>query len=108
MNRALYGEWYTRQAEMQGGTLCYGRQCVLMPILVCLGASLSSVLSALYIHWDYSSFCRKMLELRAQKLASLISRAANHSARNGVNSLRGNGDAAVGETRKVAESTAGS
>ncbi|RNF12091.1 hypothetical protein TraAM80_00508 [Trypanosoma rangeli] len=106
MNRVLYGEWYTRQAEKQGSTLCYGRHCVLVPILVCLGASLSSVLSVLYIHRDYSNFCRKMLELRAQKLAGRISRAANYSAGNGMSNIHGDGDAALDEAQKVAESTA--
>ncbi|RNF27562.1 uncharacterized protein Tco025E_00212 [Trypanosoma conorhini] len=107
MNRMVYGEWYTRQAEKQGSTLCYGKQCVLMPLLVCLGACLSCVLAVAYIHWDYCSFCRKMLELRAEKLASQVSHAANYSAGKGVGTSHGEAGAALGEARKVAESTAG-
>ncbi|ORC87442.1 uncharacterized protein TM35_000222410 [Trypanosoma theileri] len=68
MNRLVYGEWYTHQAAKQGGSLCYGKQCVLMPLLVSLGMNISAVASTVYIHWDYSRYCREMLELRDDRL----------------------------------------
>ncbi|PWV13286.1 putative protein associated with differentiation 4 [Trypanosoma cruzi] len=33
LNRLLYGEWYTREAEKQGGNVCLGRNCVMMPLI---------------------------------------------------------------------------
>ncbi|KAH9578914.1 Nodulin-like [Trypanosoma melophagium] len=68
MNRFLYGEWYTHQAALQGGSLCYGKQCVLMPLLVSLGMNISAVASSVYIHWDYSKYCQEMLEVRDGRL----------------------------------------
>ncbi|EKF33405.1 hypothetical protein MOQ_002732 [Trypanosoma cruzi marinkellei] len=79
MNRLVYGEWYTREANKQGGTLCYGRQCVLMPIIFALVTNVSGVLAAMYIHWDYSSYCRRMLEMRAQRLQNRMPHAADNT-----------------------------
>ncbi|ORC88547.1 uncharacterized protein TM35_000161850 [Trypanosoma theileri] len=64
LNRLTYGEWYTREAEKQGQTLCLGRNCVLMPLLFFLGLNCSALLSIIYINWEYRRFSRLVLKER--------------------------------------------
>ncbi|KAG5483900.1 hypothetical protein CUR178_06897 [Leishmania enriettii] len=67
-NRFLYGEWYTVQAEKQGGgdKLCYGRHCVLMPLLLMLGLSCSAVITDIVLNVRYRSYCKRILAERAR------------------------------------------
>ncbi|KAG5510430.1 hypothetical protein GH5_06629 [Leishmania sp. Ghana 2012 LV757] len=67
-NRFLYGEWYTVQAEKQGGgdKLCYGRHCVLMPLLVMLGLSCSALITDIVLNVRYRSYCKRILAERAR------------------------------------------
>ncbi|KAK7193953.1 Nodulin-like protein [Novymonas esmeraldas] len=64
LNRLLYGEWYAVQADKQGSKVCYGRKCVMMPLLVMIGINLSAFASTLYVHFSYMRFCRKVLAER--------------------------------------------
>ncbi|KAH9599691.1 hypothetical protein LSM04_001095 [Trypanosoma melophagium] len=64
LNRLLYGEWYTRQAERCGVTVCLEKSCVLMPLLFLLGVACTAFLSNLYVHFEYRRFCQRMLEER--------------------------------------------
>ncbi|EAN96928.1 hypothetical protein C3747_68g166 [Trypanosoma cruzi] len=104
MNRLVYGEWYTREADKQGGTLCYGRQCVLMPIIFSLVTNISGVIAAMYIHWDYSSYCRRMLEMRAQRLPNRVPHVADNSNSNVVDIQYDDGKGSLTEVKTVVES----
>ncbi|EKF27533.1 hypothetical protein MOQ_008741, partial [Trypanosoma cruzi marinkellei] len=64
LNRLLYGEWYTREAEKQGGNVCLGRNCVMMPLIFLLVLSFTAFLSAAYFDWHYRRFSRVVLEER--------------------------------------------
>ncbi|KAK7193951.1 Protein Associated with Differentiation [Novymonas esmeraldas] len=67
-NRFLYGEWYTVQAEKQAHAdkLCYGKECVMMPLLVMLGLSCSAFVTDVVLHLRYRSYCMKTLAERAR------------------------------------------
>ncbi|KEG07399.1 hypothetical protein DQ04_09911000 [Trypanosoma grayi] len=82
MNRLLYGEWYTHQAAKRGSAVCFGKECVLMPLLVCFGMNLSAVFSSALIHWDYEKYCRKMLDMRKRRLRRAQSRSVCHANSN--------------------------
>ncbi|KEG13174.1 hypothetical protein DQ04_01171070 [Trypanosoma grayi] len=69
LNRFAYGEWYTREAEKQGSTLCYGKNCVMMPMLLFLGLNVTAFLSNIYVHLDYRRFCAKTLRERRRMQA---------------------------------------
>ncbi|EAN83910.1 hypothetical protein, conserved [Trypanosoma cruzi] len=64
LNRLLYGEWYTREAEKQGGNVCLGRNCVMMPLIFLIVLSFTAFLSAAYFDWEYRRFGRLVLEER--------------------------------------------
>ncbi|PBJ79764.1 protein associated with differentiation 4 [Trypanosoma cruzi cruzi] len=64
LNRLLYGEWYTREAKKQGGNVCLGRNCVMMPLIFLIVLSFTAFLSAAYFDWDYRRFSRLVLEER--------------------------------------------
>ncbi|PWU84618.1 putative protein associated with differentiation 4 [Trypanosoma cruzi] len=64
LNRLLYGEWYTREAEKQGGNVCLGRNCVMMPLIFLIVLSFTAFLSAAYFDWDYRRLGRLVLEER--------------------------------------------
>ncbi|EKF29455.1 hypothetical protein MOQ_006762 [Trypanosoma cruzi marinkellei] len=64
LNRLLYGEWYTREAEKQGGNLCLGRNCVMMPLLFFIGLNFTAFLSTVYFDWGYRRLSRVVLEER--------------------------------------------
>ncbi|KAK7194135.1 Protein Associated with Differentiation [Novymonas esmeraldas] len=65
-NRLLYGEWYTVQAEKQGNKRCFGRKCVLMPLLVMLGLAASAFITDVVVHFRYRAYCRRVLAERAR------------------------------------------
>ncbi|CAG9570189.1 conserved hypothetical protein [Leishmania major strain Friedlin] len=65
LNRFLYGEWYTVQAEKQGSKRCFGRHCVMMPLLVMLGLAASAFITDVIVHLRYRSFSRRVLMERA-------------------------------------------
>ncbi|KAK7194139.1 Protein Associated with Differentiation [Novymonas esmeraldas] len=67
-NRFLYGEWYTVQAEKQAhaDNLCYGKKCVLMPLVVLLGLCVSAFITDVVVHLRYRSYCIKTLAERAR------------------------------------------
>ncbi|KAK7194137.1 Protein Associated with Differentiation [Novymonas esmeraldas] len=67
-NRFLYGEWYTVQAEKQARAdqLCYGKGCVLMPLVVLLGLAASAFITDVILHFRYRSYCIKTLAERAR------------------------------------------
>ncbi|EAN83391.1 hypothetical protein C3747_44g95 [Trypanosoma cruzi] len=64
LNRFLYGEWYAREAERHGEILCYGKSCVLMPMLVMLGLNVTGMISTIYVHLMYSRFSRMVVAER--------------------------------------------
>ncbi|KEG13179.1 hypothetical protein DQ04_01171120 [Trypanosoma grayi] len=64
LNRLLYGEWYTREAEKRGVLVCYSRGCVMMPLFLLLGLVCTAFLSNAYIHIEYRRYCQKTLEER--------------------------------------------
>ncbi|ESL05618.1 hypothetical protein TRSC58_06726 [Trypanosoma rangeli SC58] len=64
LNRLMYGEWYTREAEKQGSNVCFGRECVMMPFLSLIGIGFTALLSCVYVHLEYSRFSRTVLEER--------------------------------------------
>ncbi|KAK7193950.1 Protein Associated with Differentiation [Novymonas esmeraldas] len=67
-NRFLYGEWYTVQAEKQAHAdkRCYGKGCVLMPMVVMLGLAASAFITDVVVHLRYRSYCMKTLAERAR------------------------------------------
>ncbi|KEG13180.1 hypothetical protein DQ04_01171130 [Trypanosoma grayi] len=64
LNRLLYGEWYTREANKRGVEVCLDRGCVQLPLLVMLGFNLSAFFSNAYVHWEYHKLNRRALEER--------------------------------------------
>ncbi|CAJ1014238.1 putative Major Facilitator Superfamily/Nodulin-like [Leishmania utingensis] len=66
LNRFLYGEWYTVQAEKQGSRRCFGKHCVMMPLLVMLGLATSAFITDVIVHLRYRSYCRRVLVERAR------------------------------------------
>ncbi|CAM41944.2 hypothetical protein, conserved in leishmania [Leishmania braziliensis MHOM/BR/75/M2904] len=67
-NRFLYGEWYTVQADKQARAdkMCYGKKCVMMPMLVLLGLACSAFITDVVLHLRYRSYCQKALSERAR------------------------------------------
>ncbi|KAL7700287.1 protein associated with differentiation 4 [Lotmaria passim] len=67
LNRFLYGEWYTVQAEKQhrGNNLCFGKQCVLVPLCVLLGLACSAFITDVILHLRYRAYSLKVLAERA-------------------------------------------
>ncbi|KAG5510429.1 hypothetical protein GH5_06628 [Leishmania sp. Ghana 2012 LV757] len=88
-NRFLYGEWYTVQAEKQarGDQLCYGKRCVLMPLLVLAGLSCSAFVTDVIVHFRYRSYCKRTLaeraRLREETTVALDDQAAEENAVDG-------------------------
>ncbi|KAK7194133.1 Protein Associated with Differentiation [Novymonas esmeraldas] len=66
LNRFLYGEWYTVQAEKQGRKVCFGKGCVMMPLLVMLGLATSAFITDVVVHFRYRAYCRRVLAERAR------------------------------------------
>ncbi|CBZ32330.1 hypothetical protein, conserved in leishmania [Leishmania donovani] len=68
LNRFLYGEWYTAQAEKQARAdrMCYGKKCVLMPLLVMLGVGFSALITDVVLNLRYRSYCQRALAERAR------------------------------------------
>lgn len=65
LNRFLYGEWYTVQAEKLGKSLlCTHRKCVQMPLLVLLGLACSAFVSNVVVHFTYRRYCQRILSER--------------------------------------------
>ncbi|KPA76326.1 putative protein associated with differentiation 4 [Leptomonas pyrrhocoris] len=65
LNRFLYGEWYTVQAEKFGKSLlCTHRKCVQMPLLVMLGLACSAFISNVVVHFTYRRYCLRVLAER--------------------------------------------
>ncbi|CBZ40914.1 uncharacterized protein [Leishmania mexicana MHOM/GT/2001/U1103] len=69
-NRFLYGEWYTAQAEKQArpDKMCYGKTCVLMPLVVLLGLAASAFITDVIVHFRYRSYSQRVLAERARLL----------------------------------------
>ncbi|KAG5497761.1 hypothetical protein JKF63_04028 [Porcisia hertigi] len=67
-NQVLYGGWYTREAKRQNSNICIGRQCIFVPFIIMSGLLLTSLLSNMYVHIQYKSFCDQALAERAQLL----------------------------------------
>ncbi|CCW65043.1 unnamed protein product [Phytomonas sp. EM1] len=66
INKMLYGDWYTKEAEKQGSTICYGRECIFVPFLVMSLLVASGIASNYYVHYQYQSYCNAVLEERKQ------------------------------------------
>jgi MFS family permease len=68
LNRFLYGEWYTVQAEKQhrGNHLCFGKECVLMPLCVLLGLACSAFITDVVLHQRYRAYSMRVLAERAR------------------------------------------
>ncbi|CCD15913.1 unnamed protein product [Trypanosoma congolense IL3000] len=64
LNRLLYGEWYTRQAEKLGKSVCLDRVCVVMPLAFLLGLSFLAFITSTYVHFEYRALCNRALEER--------------------------------------------
>lgn len=63
-NKLMYGEWYTRQAQKQGSTLCIGPECVFVPFVAMSVLLLSSFITNAFVHARYRSYCNAVLEER--------------------------------------------
>ncbi|CCW68217.1 unnamed protein product [Phytomonas sp. Hart1] len=66
VNKMLYGDWYTKEAEKQGGTICYGRECIFVPFLVISLLVGSGIATNFYVHYQYQAYCNAVLEERKQ------------------------------------------
>ncbi|AAZ12933.1 hypothetical protein, conserved [Trypanosoma brucei brucei TREU927] len=64
LNRLLYGEWYTHEAEKRGEVVCTDKVCVMMPMMLLLVLSLLAFVSSSYVHVQYRRLCTKALEER--------------------------------------------
>ncbi|CBH12802.1 hypothetical protein, conserved [Trypanosoma brucei gambiense DAL972] len=64
LNRLLYGEWYTQQADKLGQDVCTERVCVVMPLAFLLGLSFLAFITSTYVHLQYRNLCLKALEER--------------------------------------------
>ncbi|CAD2222800.1 Nodulin-like/Major Facilitator Superfamily, putative [Angomonas deanei] len=64
LNRFLFGEWFATRAEKKGAKICYGKDCVLMPMLVMLGLNVTAFLSDIYLHISYTRFSKRVLDER--------------------------------------------
>ncbi|KPA76999.1 putative protein associated with differentiation 4 [Leptomonas pyrrhocoris] len=85
-NRFLYGEWYTVQAEKQNHAnhRCYGKHCVLMPLVVLMALACTAFATDAVLHLRYRSFCQRTLAERA-RLHELAHH--NHEMNEAINSL---------------------
>ncbi|KAH9599704.1 Major facilitator superfamily [Trypanosoma melophagium] len=77
LNRLLYGEWFAHEAEKQGSQLCYGRRCVLMPLLVMIALNVTGLGTAAYVHICYYRFSRKVLAERLHLKEAAAAEAAS-------------------------------
>ncbi|ORC88548.1 uncharacterized protein TM35_000161860 [Trypanosoma theileri] len=68
LNRVLYGEWYTREANKRGVAICLDRGCVQVPLLVMLGLNISAFIANGYVHWEYVKLNRRALADRQRML----------------------------------------
>ncbi|KAG5483556.1 hypothetical protein CUR178_07878 [Leishmania enriettii] len=65
LNRFLYGEWYTVQAEKLGDSLlCTNRKCVQMPLLVLLGLACTAFVTNVVVHLKYRRYNAQILSER--------------------------------------------
>ncbi|KPA76998.1 hypothetical protein ABB37_07355 [Leptomonas pyrrhocoris] len=82
LNRFLYGEWYTVQAEKQnhGNNLCFGKVCVLMPLCVLLGLSCSAFITDVFLHLRYRAYSVKVLAERARLRGKAVTTAKETEA----------------------------
>ncbi|KAK7196694.1 Protein Associated with Differentiation [Novymonas esmeraldas] len=65
LNRFLYGEWYTVEAEKLGTSLvCTSRKCIQTPLLVLLGLACSAFLSNIVVHLTYRRYSQRVLAER--------------------------------------------
>ncbi|KAG5484134.1 hypothetical protein LSCM1_05989 [Leishmania martiniquensis] len=62
LNRFLYGEWYTVQAEKMGNSLlCTSRKCVQMPLLVLLCLACTAFATNVVVHLKYRGYNKRAL-----------------------------------------------
>ncbi|ORC88543.1 uncharacterized protein TM35_000161810 [Trypanosoma theileri] len=80
LNRLLYGEWFAHEADKQGSPLCYGKVCVLMPLVVMIGLNVSGLGANFYMHITYSRFSRKVLAERLRLKEEAAAAAAESTA----------------------------
>ncbi|KAG5471874.1 hypothetical protein LSCM4_03435 [Leishmania orientalis] len=66
LNQLLYGSWYTKEAKKQDSNICIGRQCIFVPFVIMSALLFTSLLSTLYVHLQYKTFCDEALAERAQ------------------------------------------
>ncbi|KAK7194134.1 Protein Associated with Differentiation [Novymonas esmeraldas] len=92
LNRFLYGEWYTVQAEKQGNKRCFGKKCVMMPLLVLLGLACSAFATDVVLHLRYRAFSRRVLAERARLRGEIEDVAVAEQAEE-AGGLRGDLDA---------------
>ncbi|AAZ12664.1 hypothetical protein, conserved [Trypanosoma brucei brucei TREU927] len=64
LNRLLYGEWYTQQADKLGQDVCKKRVCVVMPLAFMLGLAFPAFATSTYLHLQYRRLCTLALEER--------------------------------------------
>ncbi|CBH12803.1 hypothetical protein, conserved [Trypanosoma brucei gambiense DAL972] len=64
LNRLLYGEWYTQQADKLGQDVCTERVCVVMPLAFMLGLAFLGFLTTTYLHLQYRRLCKLALAER--------------------------------------------
>ncbi|GET86677.1 hypothetical protein, conserved [Leishmania tarentolae] len=83
LNRFLYGEWYTVQAEKQGSKRCFGRRCVMMPLLVMLGLATSAFITDVIVHLRYRSYSRRVLMERARLRGEAVNTEGREACQGG-------------------------
>ncbi|EPY24570.1 hypothetical protein STCU_07114 [Strigomonas culicis] len=66
LNKCLYGYWYTYTAEAQGGTVCYGRQCIRVPFVVMTTLTALSLFTNYWLNQRYVAFCASVFADRAR------------------------------------------
>ncbi|KAH9599852.1 Nodulin-like [Trypanosoma melophagium] len=84
LNRVLYGEWYTREANKRGVEICLERGCVQFPLLVMLGLNISAFFANGYVHWEYVKLNRRALADRQLMLDEGVNAAADEDSNNSL------------------------
>ncbi|RHW71670.1 Protein Associated with Differentiation [Trypanosoma brucei equiperdum] len=64
LNRLLYGEWYTQQADKLDQDVCTERVCVVMPLAFMLGLAFPAFATSTYLHLQYRNLCMLALDER--------------------------------------------
>lgn len=73
LNRFLYAEWFAHMGEKHGQkNVCYGKDCVIMPMCVMIGLAASAFLSDVIVNIRYHRYCKRVLARRAEVKRGLV------------------------------------